>query len=199
MKFYIAFFICLLVTTSAFSQFHFGVKAGIGFSDIRWNSSLAADETTSLTAFHIGVFSKVKIFNKLSLIPELQYITKGYSTDGDPSVGVEAFKLKNNYVELPVLVNYQIIKWIDVEAGPSLGIRVGGNSKMAFNELVDFGVLGGLRFNVTQKLSIMGRYNYGLSAIEKVVFNTGPNPSSYSGTIKAYNNSIQLSVAYQIK
>ncbi len=206
MKFYLTIFFCSFCAI-AFSQFHIGVKAGIGLNDIYWNTTLASDNTDPLVSTHIGIFSKIRIYNKLSLIPELQYITKGYSTDGDPSVGIQDFKLKIGYLEVPVLINYQIIKWVGIEAGPSVGIKTGAKTvsdsgKSSFIndylESVDFGVLGGLRFDITSKLSVIGRYSYGLSAVEKITFNSGPTTNS-SVTYKAYNRSVQLSVAYQIR
>jgi Outer membrane protein beta-barrel domain len=189
------------------AQIPFGIKGGLNVNILSVQNAPPdfGYKTSPSIGFHIGVFTSLKLSDKFSMIPELQYTIKGYSKNED-SVTTEKYSVMLSYVEMPIMFSYRIIKSLGIEVGPSIGLKVGaksvrdGNSSKLsddFAETVDIGVQGGVRFNASERISIIGRYNYGLSAFAKYTFSTTPTPGS-TETLEFHNSTIQFSVAYKI-
>ncbi|MEP2670684.1 MAG: porin family protein [Cyclobacteriaceae bacterium] len=183
------------------AQFSFGVKAGVNQNSVRGDKDPFSYGPS--TGFHIGVYGSFPLFKKLSLNPELQYIKKQLSDD--------YFRL--NYLELPVLFNYQISDRFALELGPSIGQEIyirrnpSGRRVIAvslYDTDLDFGMIGGIKFKVNDKISVAARYNYSFLPFEKFEYFDGPIPTNTNVTIETetyrfYNSSLQLSVMYRIK
>lgn len=120
-------------------------KAGIGLAKIEQDDNTGMKSRVGLT---LGVAYNIKIGSTLSIQPELLFIQKGVKLDyseSDPdfgySVSLDGY-LHINYLELPVLLrvdiptNTESIK-VYFNAGPSLGIGLGGKTKIDF--MADFG------------------------------------------------------------
>ncbi|HEY9049650.1 MAG TPA: porin family protein [Ohtaekwangia sp.] len=171
----------------SYAQIPLGFKAGVNVNTIgirhKQNEALGFD---SYTSFHVGVFTKLKFSNKFTFIPELQFIEKG--AGGGVKLG---------YIEAPLVLSYQPIALLNIEAGPSIGVNVSNNTILDYNK-TDFGAIGGLRFNLTPKWSLLGRYYYGISNLDKVYFNAGPNGVA-QGWTALYNRNFQFSVAYYLR
>ena len=190
----LAFF--LVVCVSGYSQIPLGFKAGVNINEIVMKN-VSKDfmyQTSSITSFHVGVFSKLRLSDKFDFIPELQYIRKGY--DYKPSYGKGEIRL--DYIELPLLISYKPISLLAIEAGPSFGIKIKENTSFDRYESTDIGAVGGLRFNLTSKWSVIGRYYDGITSVYDIYFNQGPNQGSVEN-ISTYNRNFQFSIAYYLK
>ena len=190
----LAFF--LIVCVSGYSQNPLVFKEGVNINEIVMKN-VSKDfmyQTSSITSFHIGVFSKLRLSDKFDFIPELQYIRKGY--DYKPSYGKGEIRL--DYIELPLLISYKPISLLAIEAGPSIGIKIKENTSFDLYKSTDVGVVGGLRFNLTSKWSVIGRYYYGITSVYDIYFNPGPNQGPVEN-ISTYNRNLQFSIAYYLK
>ncbi|MEQ8362076.1 MAG: porin family protein [Cyclobacteriaceae bacterium] len=186
------------------AQFSFGIKAGVNQNSVRGDKDPSGNFSfKSSTGFHLGLYGSIPLSKKLSLNPELQYIKKQLADD--------YFRL--NYLELPVLFNYQISERFALELGPSIGQEIyirrnpSGRRVIAvslYDTDLDFGMIGGVKYKASNRISIVARYNYSFLPFEKFEYFDGPIPSSTNVTIetetyKFYNSSVQLSVMYRIK
>jgi hypothetical protein len=193
MKRLVLFSCMMAVAYMGISQIPLGFKVGVNTNTIvvRGVSSEYWDNSDPGISFHLGVFTKLKLSNKLNFIPEVQFIQKL----SDFSSG--NFKL--NYIELPLFISYEPIQWLNVEAGPSLGLNVSSNLHGDVYKKPDAGVIAGLRFNLTSKWSLLGRYYYGVTPIEEAYFTRPQQSPPRPETFKFYNETFQLSVAYYLK
>jgi hypothetical protein len=185
----VIFLFFTVVVTQA--QIPLGFKAGININNIYVRPESGGEFDGPVTSFQAGIFTKIKIVNKLSVIPELQFIQK--------QAGSSASRYKLSYIELPILVSYRPVNFLAIEAGVSVGLIVHTNLVVDAFDQTDGGLLGGLQFYLTRKLSLSGRYYYGLLPIDKVVFTAGPTGPIFPNTFKFYNQNLQFSLHYYLK
>lgn len=192
--------------TLAMSQISFGVKGGMNLNRLVITNLPDHVEynTKSLFSYHAGVFSNIKLSDKFSLIPELQFIQKGYKVIDNYATPSDEARYKINYLEMPVMISYTPVKLLSIELGPTAGLNLGtrvvsdagSNSIDDLFEDFEFGLTGGLRFNLNEKFSITGRYYYGLSTIMEPFFTEDGITGEMS---KMYNHNIQCALYYVLK
>ncbi len=180
----------LLVAVVLFSSALFaqtpkiGVKAGLNISNIAWTTN-----TDSRFGAHIGLLGHVHLAPQWALQPEVIYSQEGAKQD----VTGGSVTWKNDYVNLPLMIQYMFDNGFRIEAGPQLGLLV--NSKAEDDDGVEGSTndvfkstnvsLGfGLNYLSYSGLGVGGRYNLGLSKINE------------PGFIQAKANTFQLSLFY---
>jgi hypothetical protein len=164
---------------------HFGVKAG-------WNLSSASveegDDYDSKSGFHAGALAHIHVSKHFAVQPEIYYSTQG-GEQGD-------FKLKLNYINIPVLGQYMFSNGFRLQTGPQLGIRTTAKSKVGdieadrddqFSE-IDFAWVLGASYLFPEGIGIDARYNLGLANVWE---------NEATNTIK--NRVFQLGLFYQFK
>jgi hypothetical protein len=169
----------------------FGVKGGLNYSN------LSGEYNKPILGFHLGGFVEYKFNGSISLQPELQFSAQGYKLENeirqnfDDPVSTVSYKITLNYINLPILVKFNINKVVNLFAGPQVGFLAyakndDGKDILDNFNTIDFGVNfgGGLTLN---KIIIDLRYNLGLSEVQKQAF---PNTSNT-------NSVFQLSVGYK--
>jgi hypothetical protein len=173
-----------------YSQPVFTLKGGININDIIVESApfLPTRLYEKSIGFHVGVISQFSLLKKLVISPELQFIQKGASS--------EETKVNLNYLELPLMISFTPIRILSIEMGPSASYLLSTNKNdlsEAFNEPFDFGLTSGVKINLSNKFSILGRYYYGFSSVRSFP-TTSPdfNPS-------AKNKNFQFSLCYSLK
>jgi hypothetical protein len=104
------------------AQVQFGIKAGANFATLSGDDVSGAKTLTGLNA---GVLVKIPLMDKLSLQPEAYYSTQG-------AKGTESgtdFTFAINYINIPVLLKYQLPVGVFFETGPQFGLRMSANIK----------------------------------------------------------------------
>lgn len=161
-------------------------KAGLSFS--RQSISNVEGEK-SKAGFTAGLGVNVNIKNSaFSIQPELNYVSAGTKIKNDNN------KYNLNYLELPVLVKYSFGP-VYINAGPSIGLAVGGMNKMeAFYQAkiqkLNFGVQmgGGLAIPLGKGAVLVdARYSLGLTDVSK-----GPATVKNRGFIATLGYAIPL-------
>lgn len=168
---------CLLTGISgAYAQLSYGIKAGLNIASL--NASGDDGDVSSQAGFYGGAFVNFSVAEKFSIQPELLYSMQGAKLGEGEVEGVTvSAKQKLDYLNLPVMAQYQVADGLYLEAGPQLGFllsaetTVEGNgvkntvdSKDAFKS-IDFGLGFGAGYKLPIGLGINARYNLGLANI----------------------------------
>jgi hypothetical protein len=195
----------LLISVYSFGQFSLGVKAGLNINNIAIKDEPSGMETDkkATMGFHVGVYTKLAISKKFSFIPELQFSQRGYKF---PSIISSDSRVNMNYLELPLLLSYSPVEFLNIDLGSTIAYKIstvmksdGMSRKMGddFDEDLDIGITGGLRFNVSEKIAVIGRYYYGVSSLWELNFRDDAN--NPLGTVTAHNRNVQVGLSYKIK
>ena len=163
----------------------FGLKGGINYTTLTAKNTDGIDYKVGLQA---GAFANFGLSDLISIQPEVLYSQKGAQVED-----ASDFKLKLNYIDVPVLVKVNA-GGLFFEAGPQLGILASAKAtdgstdqdvKEGYNT-VDFGYVAGLGYQLETGPMIGLRYNGGISNIIK----DGPDSD------KVRNSAFQLYVGY---
>ena len=183
--------LCLSVFALSFMQaqeLRFGIKGGVNVSTLGGDSYDGLVSFDSRTAYHVGVFAEIPLMMKFSIQPELLYSAQGSQFGGFFSVdGFDDQKL--DYLNVPVLVKYNIIAGLSAELGPVFGYLISADgesifddegleidNKEAFNDL-DVGIALGASYSL--KSFMFGlRYNKGISNVNNDEFTTNKNQNN---------------------
>ena len=167
----------MIITFTANAQdIAFGVKAGANLANMT-----DVEGTSPGTRFgaHIGPFIKLPLTDNFSIIPELLYSMKG-SEISESILGFN-FEMQTNldYLEIPIMANYQLESGLNFELGPYVGILLSAKSTVDIlgvsedvdikDEMntVDFGVGFGLGYRLENGLGFGARYSLGLASLFK--------------------------------
>ena len=167
------------------AQPRFGIVGGIVLADVGGDD---LPSTSHKAGFVGGITAAMPIGSGFSFQPELVYAMKGTKTD---SGGID-FSVKLNYLELPLLVRYDVPVTGSTRpfllAGPALAVQTSckfaaseqgatvsvgcddalnsGGPQNIQSQTFDFGAMfgGGLAFDVSGRAMTIGvRYNLGLT------------------------------------
>jgi len=198
--------VALFILTSLQAQkAQFGLKGGLNIA----NASLKGEELPkgkSLTGFHIGLFTDIKISKKFSFQPELLYSTQGTQFNLDFFFGGDVYnvdaKLRLGYINIPLMMKYYPEAKFYLEFGPQIGFltsaefevsALGTTDTQDFKDSMnstDFGLNFGAGYEVSKKVVLSARYNLGLSN----GFDTEPGDNS---TFK--NSVFSFSLGYKFQ
>lgn len=160
------FLIAVFYFTGLFAQYQpkFGVRGGLNIANTKNTES---GETGSKAGLHIGFIAHTHLTPEISLQPELYYSNQGGKK------GNVNFNL--NYINVPVLVQYNFDNGFRLQTGPQLGLLVDVNDKTKGEEYniisaddfksTDFSWSFGLGYLTYSGIGFDGRYNLGISKI----------------------------------
>jgi hypothetical protein len=182
----------LLVTMTSHAQqeyFEYGFKGGLNLSNI------SGDEVSNYetrTSMNIGGYGLYKVLPKLGIQAELLYSEQGFSERFDSEeVDIDEIKslTRMQYINLPVLVSYNLIEQLWIEGGMQVGYLVDAeeereerfidDSGQLISETVpidqssryeslELGLLAGLRYKLSQNFMVQARYEKSINDIDKV-------------------------------
>jgi hypothetical protein len=187
----------------AYSQISLGVKAGVNINQLSITNlpDPLKDNSKPSVGLNFGVYSKINLSGKFSLIPEILFSNKGARTDG----ALES-RINYNYITMPVLVSFSLPKIVSFDLGPFIGYkawvstRSNGSTHRIKNyggdENFDFGIAGGIRAEILPKLSAIVRYHYSFVPADYIYFRDDQN--NPSGEAAFYNRNVELSLAYKV-
>ncbi|WP_160137736.1 porin family protein [Chryseobacterium sp. c4a] len=209
------------------SPIKFGVKAGINAttmsrSDYSFSNGYQNNDEKLKVGFNAGVFVNIPVAEKFSVQPELLFSQLGSKSEirnktsyGNQTSTMEAnYKTNLNYIVLPLMVQYNILPQLYVEAGPEFGLLLGGKVKGDmtitersgnytfsesgnFSEKIDmdqfnrfnFGIGIGAGYYFTPQFGVTARFVAGLTDVIK----------NSNSDYKSRNNAFQVGVAYKFK
>ena len=108
----LTFILCTALSINA-QDLNFGAKAGLNIAGISFESD--SYSTSSRLGFHIGGFANYKFSEKFAVQPEIYFSTGG--NEWDFNNGTTTGELKTSTLSIPVLLQYDVIENLVVEAG----------------------------------------------------------------------------------
>jgi hypothetical protein len=188
--------ILMTIPLISYSQrFDGGILLGFNASQID-GDDLAGYNKAGLMG---GVFVFTDFSNKWRGQIELKYSAKGSSTaKGDP----DNYKIRLQYVELPLLVEYAMFRKVHIQAGGSVGYLFNASyydglsyTKFASNEMpykIETALCTGLNAAFFDQLYFNIRFSYSLFPIREEY----TNQTYYDGAW--YNNVVTFGIYYRI-
>jgi hypothetical protein len=164
------FFITVMGQVS-YSQVKIGLKTGANLSNAKF-INYEGLETDPRLSIHAGLLANIGINDKLLVRPELLYSVKGYQFDYS---GFRSGRVKLHYLTIPLLLGYKPIKKVTILLGPEVGLLTsaigrsqGGNfNAIDFYNTIDIGADLGVAYNLSPKVGLELRYNYGFTPLDK--------------------------------
>lgn len=167
-----------------------GIKAGANFSNYYVHD--VSDQDLK-TGYHLGVFFKAPINDRVSLQPEVLFSQKGSTLYYRNTFASGTLDLTMNYIDVPILFRVDVVPGFYISAGPYMSFLVNATvkdmdpngstkfedelDKSDFNEF-DWGMSGGVGFEIGA-FNIGARYNYGLVTVGKEKRNIFGQTSRY--------------------
>jgi Outer membrane protein beta-barrel domain len=168
--------VLLFIGSSVFSQsFKLGIKGGANLGKI---SGKSFRDQYNL-GYHIGAFATIGIGSKFAIQPEVVFNQVNTDTSSHFS-DITAFNHINNiklhYLSIPIMLNYNINKFITLQAGPQFGILIDQNEDLLTNggnafKSGDFSLVGGLQLNLL-RFRVYGRFVGGTVNINNLKTNS---------------------------
>lgn len=171
----IPFAILLFISSSLFAQtFKLGIKGGANLGKI----SGASFKDQFTLGYHVGGFATIGLGNKFAIQPEVLFNQVNNDTATSPNAIFEfknADKAQLKFLSIPVLLNYNVNKFITLQAGPQFGILLNKNDNLVQNgnnafKSGDFSLVGGVQLNLL-KFRVYGRFVGGQTDINNLSSN----------------------------
>jgi hypothetical protein len=154
-----------------------GIKGGLNLSNL-----IVEDVTDNnvRVGFHAGVYGQLFSSRAFTIQPEINFSTKGNRTvyTNDATMVDQETKFNLSYIDIPVLAVFKLGRAAELHAGAYWAYLVGANIDADgdldgdFSELDrdnfdkwDYGLVGGLGFNLGKGAQLGARYSYGLNQI----------------------------------
>ena len=171
----------------------FGLKAGVNLANQKITGVYEMD-TKAKVGFHGGVFVTWMFSEQLGLQPEVLFSAQGSKDDED----LYDYSIITNYVNIPVLVRFDINDTFSVHAGPQFGILMSakeddGSGKDDIKDdfkTTDIGLALGAEANLPLNFGVGLRYAFGLTNVLK-------EEMSFDDT-EIKNGTLQIYVKYRI-
>ena len=176
-----AVLLCATVTAQT-EKVKLGVKAGLNISSLTSNENEL--QSSDKTGFSAGVMAEIPLTKNFAIQPELTYSQQGMKfsySDADVVNSHYKSTIQLNYINIPVMLKYYVVKGLSVQAGPQIGILLKANNKYQDNFLgydnhekfnladyangIDTSVNFGLGYQFKDKFYTDLRYNLSYSDI----------------------------------
>lgn len=178
-------FLCIIYYLNAQTgKIQPGIKGGVNISSIEVDGG---DDLDSRTGFHAGGLVHIHLNNHWAVQPEVVFSAQGGESGGT--------KLKLNYINVPILLQFMTNNGFRLQTGPQLGFLLSAESKIGDVEvdvddafkMLDFAWSFGAGYIFQNGFGLDARYNLGIS-------NINDNSST-----DAMNRVFQFGVFYQFK
>ena len=143
--------VAVLTASYAQAQFNFGVRAGVGLTNVYQREDGEMKGLDWKPGFHLGIVSEYALLDGLFLQPGISFSRQGMKTEMSISKNSANFTWDLNYIQVPI--NIQIrnnSNKLYIQAGPYLGYGINGKLKIS-------AVSGGTSESVTEKITFGGK------------------------------------------
>ncbi|MDX1371646.1 MAG: porin family protein [Nitrososphaeraceae archaeon] len=201
-------FLSFLIINSSYAQVNLYALGGVNMSNVK-NYDQGPESVNGIEnsgdlklGWHIGGGAAISLSNKLSFNPELQFSSKGFREDAEPSGKLTISLI---YLNTPLLIHYQLIDRFSVILGPELGIKLasrvrtngfGSSANEFYDNLFDLGFTVGAAYKINEQMNLSLRFTHGFATVIKDLYYT--DTGSGFEQIKFFNQNLQLSLSYDI-
>lgn len=147
-------------------EFHFIPKIGLNFAN------MTNMEGSMKPGLNIGVAGEMMLTSHFAIEPGVYYSMQGTKVDE------VSLKIKNDYLNIPVLFKGYVYEGFNLFAGPQLGFKVSSKAKLSGSgasittdamsdafKSVDFGIVVGAGYQSSMGLLFSLSYNIGLANV----------------------------------
>ena len=193
-SFMLIFFLCASSLVVAQKKLGAGIKAGINIATQVTSGEAENVDTKALVGFHGGVTVNYFIIDHVAIQVDALISQKGSKWSDLSFSG----KDKLSYLDIPVLVRYQVLDFLNLHAGPQFGFLLKATQipdegekleVMEYYKSNDIGMVLGAEGNLPLNFNVTLRYIFGLSVV---------NTEYYYDVDDWKNNVFQLSVGYRL-
>jgi hypothetical protein len=158
-----------------------GIKGGLNLSNLYTNN---VSDQNARFGWHAGVYGQLFSSRAFAIQPEVNFSTKGtgvtYASAGSNGIMFNHDQKFNlSYIDIPVLAVFKLGGVAEIQAGPYWSYLLhadiknnSGDPNNQFNTIDrknfnnwDYGLVGGIGFNLGSSAQLGVRYNYGLKPI----------------------------------
>ena len=200
MKSLILFLLVFVSADISFSQTRPILTAGLNHGTLNFPLGYATIADNGYrTGFYVGVNTDVELSHKTFLLFGLMYVQKG--AKGEPGKAFHK-ELIMHYLNMPVLFNYRATKWINLYAGPEIGVlfdadintTTGTVDADRYFQTFDLGLAAGFSVDLNKDLYVEARYIEGLTRLHEGLFKREGAPYDKTGR----NRTVQVGLGYRI-
>lgn len=170
--------ISMMTFTDSQAQFaRTGFKGGLNLSNLYAND---VDDENARIGWHAGFYGQIFATEAFAIQPEVNFSTKGTGVTRVDATSVRyESKFNLTYIDIPVLAVFKLGEVAEVHAGAYWAYLLGANIRNNKNDPDnifttqdrknfddwDYGLVGGIGFNLGEGAQLGARYNYGLNEI----------------------------------
>lgn len=203
--------VCATITAQT-EKVKIGIKAGLNIASLTFDENEL--ESSQKTGFTAGIMAEIPLAKNFSVQPEVLYSQQGMKFSySDIDVANSSYKstINLNYLNIPVMLKYYVLKGLSVQAGPQIGILLKSNNKYQDNFLgydnhenynlsdytnaFDTSVNLGLGYQFKDKFYVDLRYNISYSDVFKEANSNG----NYVINSDMRNRVFQITIGYFFK
>lgn len=154
-----------------------GIKGGLNISNMIVDD---VNDRNARLGFHAGVYAQLFSSRAFTIQPEVNFSTKGNKVTYTNNTIDQETKFNLSYIDIPVLGVFKLGRAAEIHAGAYWAYLVGANidsdgdldngfekqDRDNFDKW-DYGLVGGLGFNLGKGAQLGARYNYGLNEIAR--------------------------------
>ena len=203
--------LCATITAQT-EKVKIGVKAGLNIASLTFDENEL--ESSQKTGFTAGIMAEIPLAKNFSVQPEVLYSQQGMKfsySDIDVANSSYESTITLNYLNIPVMLKYYVLKGLSVQAGPQIGILLKSNNKYQDNFLgydnhenynlsdytnaFDTSVNLGVGYQFKDKFYVDLRYNISYSDVFKEANSNG----NYVINSDMRNRVFQITIGYFFK
>jgi Outer membrane protein beta-barrel domain len=189
----------LAATVGQAQGLHFGVKGGANITKVEGKAM--QDEFNY--GYHLGGFAEIGLGKKWFIQPEVLWSQLQTQTGDnfediiDGAIdGSKNQTIKLNYLSIPISLNYRLLDWLSLQAGPQFGVLLDNNKNLLQNgkeafDAGDISLMGGAQINFSA-FRITGRYFTSLKDINSGDITSGDINTAWK------NKGFQISLGIRI-
>jgi hypothetical protein len=176
-------------------KFGYGLKGGVNLSSQSTNVSGADYNTQNIVRYNGGGYCNYFFYKFLGVQPELMISGKGVHWKDF----YDDMKDILTYVDIPLMIKYQPVRYVNIQVGPQIGFIVRAMQKDMETDLkkeitdyynfTEYSLACGVEANLPNHINLTVRYVFGLSPATTDLLYIDP----------WYNNFLQISVGYRLR
>ncbi len=174
-------------------KFGYGIKAGVNVSGQSTNVKGTNYDIQNIVRYNGGVYCNYFFYKFLGIQPELMISGKGVHWKDF----YDNMKDILTYIDIPLMIKYQPVRFVNIQAGPQVGFRIRAmqkdmetGAKKEINDyynFLDFALAGGVEANLPNNINLNVRY----------VFSLSPSTTDVLYIDPWFNNFLQFSLGYR--
>lgn len=182
----------------------FGVKVGVNNSSANFAGNPTVSSISSVVGINFGVFTNISLGKKFAFQPELLYSMQGFDYIFDDIYMRSDVKTRLNYINVPLNIQFKVIKKGYIAAGPQIDFLTGAKgdytTRMKYSGSISSGENIDLKNSYSSTVlgvNIGAGYSITRDIFADIRYCRTLNGANKDNTIDSNNTVLQISVGYK--